>query len=179
MQLAREIPNPFYGNQHQNPANEKAHLETTAEEICQDSEGTVDSVVAALGSTGTAMSISKALKPRKASMRVVGVEPRGAPVLAKGERAPDKIPGTIPGFVTGLYDSEFLDEIVLVDVEEEAYPMCRRLVREEGLFVRISSRATAAAALKLAKRPELKGRLIVAIFADTGQRYLSVKGLYQ
>lgn len=178
-QLAQEIPNSFYVNQHQNPANARAHQETTAEEIWEDTEGEVDVVVAALGTTGTAMGIAQALKPRKPSLQMVGVEPSGAPMLSEGEWARHKIPGTSPGFVPQLYDQQLLDEVLLVDAEKEAYPMCRRLVTEEGLLVGVSSGATAAAALRLGKRPEQEGKLIVAIFADTGQRYLSVEGVFE
>lgn len=178
-QLCREIPDSFYVNQHDNPANIKAHYETTAHEIWKDTKGKVDIVVTALGTAGTAMGIAKALKPRKPLLQVVGIEPKAAPMLSQGRWAEHKLPGTSPGFVPELYDADLLDEVVLVDPESEAYPMCRRLVREEGLLVGISSGATAVAALKLAKKPEHGGKLIVAIFADTGQRYLSVEGLFR
>ena len=178
-QLCSEISDSFYVNQHDNPANVKAHYETTAEEIWRDTEGKVDIVIAALGTTGTAMGIAKALKPRKPSLQVVGIEPTTAPILSQGRWARHKLPGTSPGFLPELYDANLLDQVVLVDPENEAYPMCRRLVREEGLLVGISSGAAAVAALKLAKRPDHRGKLIVAIFADTGQRYLSVEGLFQ
>jgi cysteine synthase A len=138
----------------------------------------VDIVVAALGTTGTAMGIAEALKPRKPSIQVVGVEPAAAPMLFEGRWARHKMPGVSPGFRPGLYCEEKLDQIVLVDAVKEAYPMCRRLATEEGLLVGVTSGATAAAALRLGKKSEHRDKLIVPIFADTGQRYLSVKGLF-
>ena len=179
IELSNKIPNSFYVNQHANLLNIKAHFETTAEEIWKDSEGKVDIVVAALGTTGTATGIIKALKPRKPSIRVVGVEPIAAPMLSKGKWAEHKLPGTSPGFVPKIYEEGLLDEIILIDAEKEAYMFCRRLAKEEGMLVGISSGATAVAALKLGKRPENEGKLIIAIFADSGQRYLSVKNLFE
>jgi len=178
LELAEEIPNAFYVNQHANPANPEAHARTTAEEIWEDTERAVDIVVAGLGTTGTATGIARALKPRRPGLRVVGIEPAGAPMLSRGEWSAHKLPGTSPGFVPELYDSECIDEILLVDPEEEAYPMCRRLAREEGLLVGVSSGATVAAALRVGARPENEGSTIVAILADSGQRYLSVDGLF-
>jgi len=179
LELASSISNSFYVDQHSNPANPKAHFETTAEEIWKDTEGKVDSIVVALGTTGTAMGIARALKPRKPSLRVVGVEPSTAPMLAEGRWSEHKMPGTSPGFVPDLYDPSWLDEIVLIDPDQEAYPMCRRLAREEGMLVGISSGATAAAALSLGQKPEHRGSLIAVIFADSGQRYLSIEKLFE
>jgi cysteine synthase A len=179
VELTTEIQNSFYINQHKNPANIKSHMETTAEEIWRDSEGKIDIFVAALGTTGTAVGVAKALKPRKPTLKVVGVEPKAAPMLSKGKWCVHKMPGTSPGFVPDLYDERMLDEIILIDAEKEAYPMCRRLAREEGMLVGVTSGATATAALKLGKRPENKGKLIISLFADSGQRYLSVRGLFK
>jgi len=176
--MAEQISNSFYVNQHANPANVKAHAETTAEEIWNDSEGKVDIVVAALGTTGTALGIAKTLKSRKTTVQVVGVEPLAAPMISKGKWASHKLPGTSPGFVPDLYQKGVLDEIVLIDPEREAYPMCRRLIRQEGMLVGVTSGATAAAAVKLGQRPENRNKLIVAMFADSGQRYLSIEGLF-
>jgi cysteine synthase A len=178
LQLAKEIPNSFYVNQHANPANTEAHVRTTAEEIWNDTEGQVDIVVAGLGTTGTATGIAKALKPRRPGLQVIGVEPAGAAMLSEGTWEQHALPGTSPGFVPELYDPSLVDEIVLVDPEDEAYSTCRRLAREEGLLVGVSSGATAAAAIRIGSRPENVGKLIVAIFADSGQRYLSVDGLF-
>ena len=178
IELTKEIPNSFYVNQHKNPANIKAHVETTAEEIWQDTEGQIDIFVSALGTTGTACGVARALKPRKYTLKVVGIEPKAAPMLAQKRWSPHKMPGTSPGFVPDLYDENMVDEIMLIDAEAEAYPMCRRLVMEEGMLVGVTSGATAAAALKLGQRPENKGKLIIALFADSGQRYLSIEGLF-
>lgn len=177
-ELTKNIPNSFYVNQHNNPANLKSHIETTAEEIWNDTDGKIDIFVAGLGTTGSACGVATALKSRKSKLQVVGVEPRAAPMLSRGKWAVHKMPGTSPGFVPGLYDEKLLDEIILIDVEKEAYPMCRRLAKEEGMLVGVTSGATAAAALKLGKRLENKGKLIVALFADSGQRYLSIEGLF-
>lgn len=178
LELSQEIPNSFYVNQHANPANTEAHVQTTAQEIWRDSDGQVDIVVVALGTSGTAMGVAKALKPLKSGLQVIGVEPSTAPMLAKGEWCEHRLPGTSPGFVPELYDRSLLDGIVLIEPQSEAYEACRRLAREEGLLVGVSSGATAAAAVKLAGRSENEGKLIVAIFADSGQRYLSVDGLF-
>jgi cysteine synthase A len=178
MKLAEEIPNSFYVNQHAHPANTAAHARTTATEIWRDTDGQVDLVVAALGTTGTAMGIAETLKLLKRTVRVIGVEPSTAPMLANGQWRQHRLPGTSPGFVPELYDPSLLDEIVLIDPEREAYEACRRLARTEGLLVGVSSGATAAVAVRLAQRRENEGKLIVAIFADSGQRYLSVDGLF-
>ena len=178
MQLAAEIGNVFYVNQHANPVNIEAHVRTTAEEIWRDTEGRVDIVIAALGTTGTAGGIARALKPRRPQLQVIGVEPSTAPMLSQKSWRPHKLPGTSPGFVPELYDPALLDEILTIDPEEEAYSTCRRLAREEGLLVGVSSGATAAAALRVGSRPENKAKLVVVIFADSGQRYLTVEGLF-
>ncbi|MFC1782932.1 PLP-dependent cysteine synthase family protein [Planctomycetota bacterium] len=178
LQLQREIPNSFYVNQHGNPANIKAHAETTAEEIWKDTQGKIDIFVAALGTSGTALGVAQSLKPRKPGLQVVGVEPHDAPMLSEGIWAPHKMPGTSPGFKPGIYDEKHLDEIILIDAVKEAYPMCRRLAQEEGILAGVTSGATAAAALKLGQRPPNKNKLIVALFADSGQRYLSIEDLY-
>ncbi len=179
LELSEKIPNAFYLNQHNNPANTRAHRETTAEEIWEDTEGQVDIIVVALGTSGTAMGIASALKPRKPTLQIVGVEPKEAPMLSEGKWSPHKLPGTSPGFVPSLFESNLLDEIQTVDAEKEAYPMCRRLAKEEGILVGVSSGATAVAALKLGNQPEHKGKFILCIFADTGQRYLSTEGLFE
>ncbi|MCJ7580875.1 MAG: cysteine synthase A [Candidatus Aminicenantes bacterium] len=179
IELSKKIPNAFYINQHSNPANTRAHRETTAEEIWKDTEGQVDIIVVALGTTGTAIGIAQALKPRKPSLRIVGVEPKAAPMLSEGKWSPHKLPGTSPGFVPAIYETNLLDEIQTVDAEAEAYPMCRRLAKDEGILVGVSSGAAAVVALRLGKKPEYTGKFILSIFADTGQRYLSTEGLFE
>lgn len=176
-ELREEIPDSYYICQHSNPDNKKAHVETTAEELWSDTDGKMDVLVAGLGTTGTAMGVAEVIKSRKSGFKVIGVEPEEAPYLSKGIFNPHRMMGTAPGWVPELYDSSQVDEIVTVS-EEDAFQTCRRLAREEGILAGITSGATAYASLDLARREEFEGKLIVCIFADTGERYLSVEGLY-
>lgn len=176
-ELCDELPDAYYICQHSNPDNVKAHMETTAEELWRDTDGEIDILVCGLGTTGTAMGAAKAIKPRRPGFKVVGIEPAQAPVLSKGVFKPHRMMGTAPGWVPDLYEKELVDEIVTV-TEEEAFTACRRLAREEGILAGITSGAVAHTALMLAERPENEGKLIVCVFADTGERYLSVDGLY-
>lgn len=176
-ELCEEIPNSYYICQHSNPDNIKAHVETTAEELWRDTDGEIDALVCGLGTSGTAMGVAKALKPRRPGFKVIGVEPEQAPILSQGRWSPHRMMGTAPGWVPDIYDAALMDEIVLVS-EEDAFGACRRIAREEGILAGITSGATAHAALELAERGAFKGKLIVCIFADTGERYLSVGDLY-
>jgi len=176
-ELHEEIPDSYYICQHSNPDNIKAHVETTAEELWSDTDGKIDALVAGLGTTGTAMGVAEVIKSRKPGFKIIGVEPEEAPYLSKGIFNPHRMMGTAPGWIPDLYDSTLVDEIVTVS-EEDAFRTCRRLALEEGIFAGITSGATAHASLDLARREEFKGKLIVCIFADTGERYLSVEGLY-
>jgi len=176
-QLSEEIEDSYYICQHSNPDNPKAHFETTAEELWRDTDGRIDVLVAGLGTTGTAMGVARALKPRKPGFRIVGVEPEQAPVLSQGRFSPHRMMGTAPGWVPDLYDPALVDEIVTV-TEEEAFAGCRRLAREHGILAGITSGAASLVALRLAELPEYDRRLIVCILADSGERYLSVDGLY-
>ena len=176
-ELAAEIPNSYYICQHSNPDNIKAHQETTAEELWRDTEGRIDAMVCGLGTTGTAMGVAKVLKARKPSFRVIGIEPSVAPVLSKGRFSPHRMMGTAPGWVPDLYESSLVHEILTVS-EAEAFESCRVLAREGGMLVGITSGATAYASIQLGRREEYDGKLIVCIFADSGERYLSVEGLY-
>ncbi len=177
LELLNEMPNSLYIEQHGNPNNIKAHRETTAEELWRDTDGKIDILVAGLGTTGTLMGSAEAIKPRKPEFKIVGVEPEIAPMISKGVFKPHRQAGTSPGFVPKLLNRELLDEIITVS-EDDSFATCRELVRTEGILAGITSGMTAFAARKLAKRPENQGKLIVAVFADTGQRYLSVDGLY-
>jgi cysteine synthase A len=177
LELCDEISNSFYIEQHSNPNNIKAHRETTAEELWRDTDGKIDILVAGLGTTGTLMGTAQAIRPRKPGFRVVGVEPEIAPMISKGIFKPHRQAGTSPGFVPKLLDRELLDEVITVS-EEEAFTTCRALAKHEGILVGITSGMTAFAARELAQRPENRGKLIVALFADSGERYLSVDGLY-
>lgn len=173
-ELVAAMDNAFMPGQFDNPANPATHRETTAEEIWRDTDGQVDIVVAGVGSGGTITGIAQALKPRKPSFRAVAVEPLQSPVLSGGQAGPHKIQGIGAGFVPAVLERELIDEIIRID-QEEAIAMARRLAREEGLLVGISSGAATAAALKVAGRPENAGTLIVVILPDTGERYLSTE----
>jgi cysteine synthase A len=176
-ELNEKISDSYYICQHSNLDNIKAHMETTAEELWKDTDGKIDVLVCGLGTTGTAMGVAKVINPRKPGFKVVGVEPAQAPMLSKGEFSPHRIMGTAPGWVPDLYDPSLVDEIKLI-AEEDAFAAVRNLAAKEGLLVGISSGATAHVGLQLAKSKEYEGKLIVCIFADTGERYLSVDGLY-
>lgn len=171
-ELAAELPNSFIPGQFVNPANPQAHRETTGPEIWQDTDGTVDIFVAGVGTGGTLSGVGSYLKARKPSVKVVAVEPRTSPVLSKGTAGPHKIQGIGAGFVPDTLDTDIYDEIITVD-HEDAFEAGRTLARKEGLLVGISSGAAVVAAAQLAKRPENKGKVIVALLPDTGERYLS------
>jgi cysteine synthase A len=175
--LSEEVEDSYYICQHSNPDNPKAHAETTAEELWRDTDGRIDAFVAGLGTTGTAMGVSRVIKPRRPGFRMIGVEPEQAPMLSRGVWSPHRMMGTSPGWVPDVYDPTLVDEIVTVS-EEQAFAGCRRLAREHGILAGITSGATSHAALLLAERAELESKLIVCMVADSGERYLSVAGLY-
>ena len=171
-ELLQQYPGAFLPQQFQNPANPEIHRETTAREIWDDSDGEVDIVVAGVGTGGTITGIAEALKPRKPSLQTIAVEPAASPVLSGGKPGPHKIQGIGAGFVPEVLRTELFDEIIRVD-EKDAIATTRRLAREEGMLVGISSGAAAFAALTVASRPTNAGKCIVAILPDTGERYLS------
>lgn len=170
-------PEYFYVGQHTNPSNPKAHYRSTGPEIWEGTEGRVDILVAGLGTGGTICGAGRYLKERKPEVKLVAVEPRESPFISQGIFRPHRIMGTAPGFVPETLDREIIDEILLVS-EEEAFEHCRQVARKEGVLVGISSGAVAFAALEVARRPESRGKVLVCVFADTGQRYLSVEGLF-
>jgi cysteine synthase A len=175
---AREIlaseKNAFMPDQFANPANPRAHRETTAEEIWRDTEGRADILVAGVGTGGTITGVAQTIKARRPSFRAVAVEPADSPVLSGGKKGPHKIQGIGAGFVPEVLDRSIIDEILAVS-NEAAFETARDLARQEGILCGISSGAAAWAALQVAKRPESAGKIIVVILASTGERYISTE----
>ena len=171
-ELAAEIPNSFIPGQFVNPANPAIHLATTGPEIWNDTDGKVDIFVAGVGTGGTVSGVGAYLKQQNPNVKVVAVEPAGSPVLSKGTAGPHKIQGIGAGFVPDTLNTGIYDEIIPVE-NDDAFKTGRALARTEGLLVGISSGAAVWAASQLAKRPENKGKIIVALLPDTGERYLS------
>ena len=171
-ELAAETPNSFIPSQFTNAANPTAHRNTTGPEIWQDTDGKVDIFVAGVGTRGTVSGVGEYLKSQNPNVKVVAVEPAGSPVLSKGTPGPHKIQGIGAGFVPDTLNTKVYDEIITVE-NEDAFETGRTLARKEGLLVGISSGAAVWAATELAKRPENKGKIIVALLPDTGERYLS------
>ena len=162
----------FMPGQFENPANPEIHRRTTAEEIWRDTDGSVDVLVAAVGTGGTITGVAEVIKTRRPSFRAIAVEPEGSPVLSGGKPGPHKIQGTGAGFVPKVLNTAAYDEVIRV-TDQDAIEMARRAAREEGMLVGISSGANIWAALQVAARDELRGKTIVTIACDTGERYLS------
>jgi cysteine synthase A len=171
-EMAAENPRYFIPQQFKNPANPAIHRETTAREIWEDTDGQVDILVAGVGTGGTITGVAEVIKPLKPGFKAIAVEPAASPVLSGGQPGPHKIQGIGAGFVPDVLRLELVDEIIQV-AEGDAAEMTRRLAKEEGILAGISSGAAAHAALQVAARPESKGKLIVVILPDTGERYLS------
>ena len=171
-ELAREIPDSFVPGQFVNPANPKAHFETTGPEIYQDTDGQVDYFVAGVGTGGTITGVGQYLKAQKPDVKVVAVEPKTSAVLSTGVAGSHKIQGIGAGFVPDVLDTKVYDEIITVD-NDDAFRMGKEVGRSEGVLVGISSGAAVWAAIEVAKRPENEGKTIVVLLPDTGDRYLS------
>lgn len=171
-ELAASDSNYYMPQQFDNPANPEIHRRTTAEEIWNDTDGKVDFLISGIGTGGTITGVSEVIKKRKPSFKAVAVEPKGSPVLSGGAPGPHKIQGIGAGFVPSILNTKLIDEIIQVD-NDQAFAHARQLIAQEGILCGISSGAAVYAALQVARRPENKGKLIVAIIPSTGERYLS------
>ena len=171
-ELAESDPDYFIPQQFQNPANPEIHRKTTAEEIWNDTGGKVDILVSGIGTGGTITGVAEVIKKRKPGFKAVAVEPKGSPVLSGGAPGPHKIQGIGAGFVPDILNTKIIDEIIQVD-NDQAMAHAKMLMRQEGIVAGISSGAALCAALQVARRPENKGKMVVVVLPDTGERYLS------
>ena len=171
-EIDNTMPNSFMPQQFNNPANPEAHRQTTAKEILADTDGNVDIIIAAVGTGGSLTGISEVLKAHNPSVQVVAVEPENSPVISGGEPGPHKIQGIGAGFIPGVLNTEIFDEVIQV-ADADAFATSKEVAKTDGLLVGISAGANLYAAQKVASRPENKGKIIVTILCDTGERYLS------
>lgn len=171
-ELAESDPNYFIPQQFENPANPEIHRKTTAEEIWNDTNGQADILISGIGTGGTITGVAEVIKKRKPTFKAIAVEPKGSPVLSGGKPGPHKIQGIGAGFVPGVLNTGIIDEIIQVD-NDEAFRYSQMMMREEGIMAGISAGAAVCAAIQVAQRKENKGKLMVVIIPDTGERYLS------
>ena len=171
-ELAKKTPNSWMPQQFKNPSNPEIHRKTTAEEIWRNTDGKVDILVSGVGTGGNITGVAKVIKPRKPGFKAIGVEPKGSPVLSGGKPGPHKIQGIGAGFVPDVFNRKIIDEIIQGN-NEDAIATAQRLAKEEGILCGISSGAALWAALEVSRRSEIKGKLIVVVLPDTGERYLS------
>ena len=176
-ELKQQIPNSFIPGQFVNPANPDIHRRTTAKEILRDTNGKVDFFVAGIGTGGTITGVGDVLKRSNPDVKVIAVEPADSPVLSQGKAGPHRIQGIGAGFVPEILDTKVIDEIITVE-NEQAFAASRLAAKKEGLLVGISSGAALYAAAQIARRPEKKGKTVVVLCPDTGERYLST-ALYE
>jgi cysteine synthase A len=176
-EILKEHPEYFYVGQHVNLSNPEAHYRTTGPELWEDTDGKINLLVAGLGTGGTLCGAGKFLKEQNPKIKLIAVEPGESPTISQGIFNPHRMMGTAPGFVPETLDRELIDDFFLVN-EEQAFMTCREIAKREGLLVGITSGASAFAAAQMAKQPKNKGNVIVCVFADTGERYLSVEGLF-
>jgi len=176
-EVLKKHPDYFYVGQHVNQANPRAHYLTTGPELWKDTGGKIDLLVAGLGTGGTLCGSGRYLKEQNPEIKVIAIEPKESPTISQGIFHPHRMMGTAPGFVPETIDLDIIDEFFLVS-EDEAFTACRQIAQKEGLLVGITSGAAAHAAATLANDPENRSKIIVCIFADTGERYLSVDGLF-
>jgi cysteine synthase A len=171
-EIASELPDAFIPQQFRNPANPEVHRKTTAEELWADTDGTIDALIAGVGTGGTITGVAQVIKPRRPTFQAIAVEPENSPVIGGGAPGPHKIQGIGAGFIPDVLDTKLLDGTINVS-DQAAFEMSRRLAKEEGILCGISSGANVWAAIEYARRPENAGKTIVAIIPSFGERYLN------